>query len=182
MRKDIKDFLKSKEVTVELKGYKEMPSSDGYHMRGTLYVNGKKAIFCEDLGIGGEVDTMVLDNNNAKPLLDLLPELNKFKAYPGDKIVGDLSFDIEHLFVDLAENILLVKSAKKRVLAKLPYVNYQDKNEYSEFKTPMSAEFLKFMISKLEQTKHEFIEIFNFENEWINYSVSDLKHKLSLMK
>lgn len=41
MQKNVADFLKDKNVIVELKGYKEMPTGDGHHMRGSLYINGK---------------------------------------------------------------------------------------------------------------------------------------------
>ena len=43
MRKDVQNFFDKNGVKVELKGYRELKTSDAYHMIGNIYINGKKS-------------------------------------------------------------------------------------------------------------------------------------------
>jgi len=179
MNSQIKDILSKNNVSVELKGYKEMPSSDGYHMRGNLYVNGKKSIFFEDLGLGGECDIEILNSANAEPLLKLIPEFNKVKPYIDREPELDTPYELETLFYELAEDLLLLKDlkrrAKKGVLIKFKNEKY-DKGSFSFYKYKMSYQFLDFIIKKLKDENMQSVEIFNFDNEFKKYSINDLKN------
>ena len=178
MRKDILDVLSSNGVSIELKGYKEMASTDGYHMRGTLYVNGKKAIFCEDLGIGGECDVTVLNPVNAKPLLDIKDELAELKAYPEEESIKDLPLGFDNIFYLLAEDYSekkeLKKYAKKYVLVKFINREYE-KGAFTTYEVKLDKSFIKFLIKKLSEENLTEIIIWNIECEWKTYSIEDLK-------
>ena len=186
MRKDLEDLLNKHNIRLELKGYKEAPSTDGYFMTGNLYVNGKKAINFTDGGYGGECEIEILDKNNAKPLLDIKKEIADLKAYPDDQDekMREHPLDLDDVFYTMAEELLekkdLVKKSKKKILLRFLNKNYS-KGGYDFLNRFFDAKGLKNVIAILERDKVEKIQVFNFENKWIDYSVEELKEKLKTL-
>ena len=184
MRKDVLDILNKHSLTVELKGYKEMPASDGYHMNGTLYVNGKRALLCDDAGRGGELDIDVVNQKNAQPLLDIVEELNTLKAYPGDKSLGDLKYQLDSMFYTMAEEFLLKKDMKRR--AKNTIMVRFGNREYSEGeftvykKQTVSVGMINHLLKTI-QTEKTRVDIWNVEQEWKTYGVRDLQNLLKTL-
>ena len=181
MREDVKNIFAKHGITVTLKGYKEMPSRDGYHMRGSLYVNNKRAIFFEDEGRGGECTLDILNKDNAKPLMDIKDELSKLKAYPGDETIGDSEYRLTNLFVEMAEDHLyekvLKKTAKKSALVRYENQDY-DNNTHTRFNDQMDKMLLNHLISRLNKRKEKTIQIWNFEQKWVTYTPKALKNIL----
>lgn len=187
MRQEIKDFLASKGITVELKGYTEIPASDGYNMRGTLYVNGKRAILCQDYGYGAGMEELdILNEKNAKPLLDLADEIGKkFKAYPGDEHIGDIPYSLDNMFYTLAEELLKAKAELKEInkikkAAKTKTIFKWEDKEYEEgiyayFNYAFDKDMLLHIIKKMKEKNHKTIEIFNFNNAWEKYTIPQLE-------
>ena len=179
MRQDVLDILNNHNLKVELKGYKEMPASDGYHMRGNLYVNGKRALLCEDEGRGGELNIDILNQKNAKPLLDIIVDLNKLKAYPGDKTIGDLEYQIDNMFYTMAEDFLELKDmkrrAKKAVLVKFKNKKYET-GEFTIYKNQIVNKPMMEHLLKTIQNEKTKIEIWNIEEKWVSYGIRDLQN------
>ena len=149
MREDVKMFLKEHHIKVELKAYKEMQTSNGYHMIGKLYINNKQAFYCEDGGFGGDCIVRVLNKDNAKPLLDIKKELGELKAYPGDEKIGNLNYEIDTMFYELAEDLLILKEIKK-LSKKKTLVRFEDtqysKREYLVFNHICNIKMIKNLI------------------------------------
>ena len=182
MREDFKNLLKNNDITLELKDYKEHPSSDGYFMTGNLYVNGKKAINFLDTGTGAGCEVHIINQNNAKPLLDIKKDMENLKAYPNDKEISHLPFALDDLFYimadDLTEIKALKKEAKKHIVLKFNNIEYKD-GEYSVLKTKMCEGALNYIIKKLENTKQDSVIIFSLEkSEWEKHTINDLKDKI----
>lgn len=96
MKKDAKYFtsmLEAKGFKVELKGYKELPSHDGYFMTGSLYIDGKKVFNCEDGGFGGgcEVDIETTNSDLAKKVEIAFEEINVILAKEQKELVASLT-------------------------------------------------------------------------------------------
>jgi hypothetical protein len=159
------DILKENNIEVELKNYKELQTQDGYHMQGTIYVNGKKALICEDGGFGGPLDVRQYltktqfekgqKNKHAQLLIDIFNDEKILK----DKIVntifnitnkeGEKSIlycDIDSLFYLLAEKFLEHKDMKKRSAKNIIYkLVDEDLKE---------GEFYQLSINKISNFKH----------------------------
>jgi len=181
MREDVKKFLAEHNITVELKAYKELQTNNGYHMLGKLYINNKQAFYCEDGGFGGGCDVRVLNDTNAKPLLDIKKELSKLKAYPGDEKIGDLDYEIDTLFYELAEDLLILKEmkklSKKKTLVMFEDVEYT-KGEYLVFNHICNLAMINNLIERMEVEDYVSIQIWNLEQDWVEYSLEELKKRL----
>ena len=178
MREDVKMFLKEHHIKVELKAYKEMQTSNGYHMIGKLYINNKQAFYCEDGGFGGDCIVRVLNKDNAKPLLDIKKELGKLKAFPGDEKIGDLDYEIDTIFYELAEDLLIFKEIKK-LSKKKTLVRFEDaeysKGEYLVFNHICNMKMIRNLIARMKVEDFVSIEIWNLEKDWVEYSLEELK-------
>ena len=189
MRNDVLALLNRNGVTVELKGYKEMSSTDGYHMQGSLYVNGKKAIFFEDLGVGGECDIYILNESYAKPLTDIKDELAKLSAYPEERLgasanpdtlksMSDMPYRFDNLFYEMAEDYAELKDmrrhAKKKTLVQWENETYE-KGEASMIIAPYSDLVGKQILSKMLKLEHKTVKIWNIDESWKTYTADDLK-------
>lgn len=86
MNLQVKDLLQKNGLNLELKNYKEMEARDGYHMKGTLYINGKKGILFEDLGNGGGCEYEVINEEISKPLIELVPQMKEINSFTKEKI------------------------------------------------------------------------------------------------
>lgn len=177
MEPKIREILKKHNLTITLSGYKEMPSTDGYHMRGTLVINGKKAIFCEDCGHGGGLDMEVLNKEYADLLFNLKEEVH---AITYDYAGAEINASLDSIFYGLAENNILQKRAKKCLLAKFNNEKYQE-GQYVEFNfhkpIEMSQELINCIVREMEKRKSEKIEIFNIKGDWgYVYSIETLKN------
>jgi hypothetical protein len=175
MRKDITLVLEENNVKVQLKAYKEIPTDDGYHMVGNLYVNGKKAISFEDGGFGGGCDHYILNQANAQPILDILPQLAKIKAYPDSDL--DCTYDLETMFYEMAEDFLanrdLKRQCSKKTLVKFLDREYS-KGEYTVYTHKFDKPMVEHIIKELVSTKQDSVVVFNIDKEWKEYTVNEL--------
>lgn len=176
MRIDVMEFLKANNVEVELKGYKEMQGQDGYIMQGTLYVNGKKAIWCEDGGFGGGCNVSTLNEKNAKPLTDI--NLAQLKAYPNDETLGDLPYDVEKMFYEMAEDFLerkdMLRRARTKTLVKFSNREYEI-GEFTVYSHKCDKGMINHIIKEMEKGSQEKIVIWNIAKEWKSYTINELR-------
>jgi hypothetical protein len=177
MRKDIQKILDDNNIRVELKGYKEMPSQDGYHMNGNLYVNGKRAINCNDGGFGGGLDISILNQDNAKPLLDIAKEFFKIPAYPDSPELKDVPYTIDTMFYEMAEVFLESKALKRRMknntLVRFESESYS-KGSYTSFSHVFDDRMKKFLISEATKNGDKSISVWNVNQDWDFFPISDL--------
>jgi len=137
---EVLEILKENDIKVELKNYRELQTHNGYHMIGDIYVNGKKALTCEDGGFGGPLDIKQHltkkqfekgeKNKYAQLLIDVFEDKNILKNKvintifnitdkEGNKSI--LYFDLDSLFYQLAEKYLEDKEYKKLSAKKILY-------------------------------------------------------------
>ncbi len=178
MNSKIEGLLEKHGLNVSLKGYKEMESTDGHHMKGTLYINNKKAILFEDMGFGGGCDFEILNPENAKPLTDIEAEMKEIKAYPESETISDIPYMFENLFYEMAEDFLVLKDLKKytktKTLIKWGNEEY-GKGEFGYISRIFNKNVLQYIFEKMEEKEIETIELFNLETRWKTYSINDLK-------
>ncbi len=164
MKKDANYFtgmLESKGFKVELKGYKELPSHDGYFMTGSIYIDGKKVFNCEDGGYGGECEIDVESKNDelAKKVQKAFDEINIVLAKEQEKLVASLKNDenkdkddfhilydndystyeyeieVSKIFYELAENLMRIKDLKKHSKNKYMFsFQFKDENDVQSYK------------------------------------------------
>lgn len=185
MRKDIVEVLKTLDVKLELKNYKEFSTSDGYYMRGFIYVNGKKWVECIDEGHGGECEIFEINKIN----IPLEKELEKLKAYPNNKILGDEPLKIDNLFYILVTEYNLQKKLKnisrKKTLIQWEDSDYNCENEttieYSFFNISVNNKnyvlpVLNNILKTMNEKNMKNVKIWNFTQSWKTYTKKDIEN------
>jgi len=186
MNNQAKQILSENNISLELKDFKEKRKNRVLNTSGIICVNGIEAISFKSIE-DEEFTYEIINKKESKKLLSLMPKLSDISITVegidyGESYYFEMEYDFENLCFDLGNDIkntkYLKKLCKKNTLIRYINEDYED-SESVVYKYTLNKSLVEFIGTVITKRKQSSVFIYNIDEEWKEYTISELLKKVA---